>query len=189
MIKFIIIIGSILFSTVSTEPEIILPTTFLQNSARIKKQTGKENAPVGTRANYGKYEFTFKSLDGRTYQLKHFGGKITLVNIWAPWCEPCTKETDGLVRLYNNYHSKGFEVLGIAVKTTPSDVRKFINAHNVKWPVGINDEITKQYKPVGIPASYLFNLKGNLIKEFVGYADEKALDVILSEALKGSEKK
>jgi thioredoxin-related protein len=67
------------------------------------------------------------------------------------------------------------------VHTTPQEVRKFTNAHKVRWPVGINDDITKQYKPVGIPASYLFDAKGNLIKEFVGYADEKALETVLGE--------
>jgi thiol-disulfide isomerase/thioredoxin len=160
-----------------------LPITPQQKNNPTKKQIGKNNAPARIDANYGKYEFTFSSLEGRIYKLRQFGGKITLVNIWTPGCEPCKKETDGLVRLYMKYHPIGFEIIGIAIQTTPAEVHSFIRSHNVPWTVGIKDDIAKLYKSVGIPASYLFNPKGNLIKEFVGYADEKALDEILSEAL------
>jgi len=184
MANGIITIASIVFSIALMPPENSLPTApQLQNSS-VKKQIRKKDTPAGIVANYGKYDFKFTSLDGRTYQLLQFGGKITLVNIWAPWCEPCKKETDGLVRLYNRYHLKGFEIIGIAIQTTAPEVLSFIQSHKVRWPVGIKDNITKLYKSVGIPASYLFSPDGNLIKEFIGYTDERALEAILGEALK-----
>jgi thiol-disulfide isomerase/thioredoxin len=187
--KFTPVILSIMLYLASPPLGISQPATLQHKKPTIEKQTDQDYQADPDVANYGKYEFTFKTLENRTLRLKQFGGKITLVNIWAPWCDPCKKETDGLVRLYNNFHKKGFEIIGIAVQTTPPDVRKFINSHNVRWPVGIKDDITKLYKSVGIPASYLFDSKGNLIKEFIGYCDEKALEEILNDIFKNPQPK
>ena len=104
-----------------------------KNSVIQKIQQKDTTTSVST--DYGKYDFTFTGITGRKYQLSRYGGKIVLVNIWAPWCEPCKKETDGFVRLYNRYRSKGFEILGIAVQTTSYQVRSFIEAHNVKFTI------------------------------------------------------
>src|SRR5262245_1017651 len=67
-------------------------------------------------ANYGKYDFTFTTLDGKELRLGDYAGKIVLVNIWAPWCGPCRIETPGFVKMYNEYNRKGFEILGVAVQ-------------------------------------------------------------------------
>ena len=69
MANDIITIASIVFSIALMPPENSLPTaTQLQNSS-LKKQTLKKDTPAGIIANYGKYDFKFTSLDGRTYQL------------------------------------------------------------------------------------------------------------------------
>jgi len=147
-----------------------------------KPQTKESSPKVG--ANYGKYNFSFRTLDGKTLKLSDYAGKVVLVNIWAPWCSPCRMETPGFVRLHGKYHLKGFEIIGIAVQTNESDVRAFIEKYKVRWQVGIKDEIAKAYGTYGIPDSYLFRHDGTLIKEFIGYASEEALEPLIKEALK-----
>lgn len=156
-----------------------------QSSKKINKrkpQTKEISPNVG--ANYGKYNFSFRTLDGKALKLSDYAGKIVLVNIWAPWCSPCKMETPGFVRLYEKYYLKGFEIIGIAVQTNESDVRAFMEKCKVRWQVGIKNEIAKAYGTYGIPDSYLFRLDGALIKEFVGYASEEALEPLIKEALK-----
>lgn len=131
--------------------------------------------PKTAGANFGKYDFSFKTLDGKDLSIGGLGGKILLVNIWAPWCEPCKKESEGLARLYKAYKKRGFEIVGIAVKTSETAVRSFMLENKVSWPVGIKNDITKIYKSIGLPQSYLFNRDGSLAREFVGYAAEEAL--------------
>ena len=147
-----------------------------QSSKKIKKTrpTQKENTSK-VAANYGRYNFSFKSLDGKTVRLTDYSGKVILVNIWAPWCEPCKKEAEGFAKLYGEFHSKGFNIMGIAVQTTEGSVRSFMQNNHVTWSVGIKDEITDLYRAVGLPQSYLFNRDGSLVKEFVGYTAEEAL--------------
>lgn len=148
-----------------------------------KKPQIKESIPK-IAANYGKYNFSFQTLDGKTLKLSDYAGKVVLVNIWAPWCAPCKMETPSFVELYEHYHKKGFEILGVAVQTNESEVRKFIHDYKVRWNIGIKDDLTKQYGVYGIPNSYLFRQNGSLVKEFIGYADEKALKPLIEETIK-----
>jgi thiol-disulfide isomerase/thioredoxin len=157
---------------------------FSSTQQKSKKHPQKkiENA-ANVNANYGKYEFSFRTLDGKTIHLSDYSGKTVLVNIWAPWCSPCKTETPGIVRLYERYHKKGLEILGVAVQTNESDVRSFMLKYKVQWRVGIKDEIAKIYGTYGIPDSYLFRSDGSLIKEFTGFASEEALEPLIQEAL------
>ncbi|MBI1806673.1 MAG: TlpA family protein disulfide reductase [Ignavibacteria bacterium] len=135
-------------------------------------------------ANYGKYEFTFTTLDGKNIHLSDYAGKVVLVNIWAPWCGPCRVETPGFIELYQRYKPKGFEVLGVAVQTNESDVRSFMGKLKIPWPVGIKDEVAKAYGTYGLPDNYLFNPDGSLAKRFIGYTREDMLTSVLVDALK-----
>lgn len=149
--------------------------------SQAKKSTPAPLRPV---ADYGKYNFSFTTLDGKKIMLADYAGKVVLVNVWAPWCGPCRKETPGFVNLYKQYKSKGFEILGVAVQTNEGDVRAFIEQYKPTWPIGIKDEVARSYGTYGLPDSYLFRPDGSLVKRLVGYAREEALKPLIEEALK-----
>ena len=153
-----------------------------------KHKAQKKTQPVKVIANYGKYNIAIRTLDGKVVHLTDYAGTVLLVNLWAPWCTPCTIETPGLAKLYERYHSKGFNILGVAVQTNESDVRTFMERYHVRWQIGINDTIPKVYGSFGIPNSYLFDTYGSLIKEFVGFSDEDALNTLIQSALKSPRK-
>jgi peroxiredoxin len=137
--------------------------------------------PTKPSANYGKYAFTMRSLDGANIRLADHAGKIVLVTIWSPGCEPCERETAGLVKIYNRYHAMGFEILGVAVKTTETDVRAFLQKHGVKWAFGIHDDILNSYGMYGLPDHYLFSGDGSLLKHYIGMVREDNLRPLLDE--------
>lgn len=139
---------------------------------------------VAVKASYGKYDFSFTSLEGKQVRLSDYAGKVVLVNIWAPWCGPCKFETPGFVKLYEQYRSKGFEIVGVAVKTNEKDVRSFVVRYNVPWPNGIKDEVANAYGTYGLPDNYLFNPDGSVAKHFFGYTKEEVLRPEIEAALK-----
>ena len=143
--------------------------------------TAERAKPV---AQYGEYDFSLATLDGRTLRLSEYGGKVVLVNIWAPWCGPCRAETPGFVKLYEEYKKKGFEIIGVAVNTNETDVRSFMQKYDTRWPVGLNDDIALKYKTYGLPDSYLFKPDGSVARHFIGFARDEALRPLIEEALK-----
>ena len=152
--------------------------------AHSKKTPVRQISPPVSTANYGKYNFTLATLDGKNIRLSDYAGKVVLVNIWAPWCGPCRLETPGFARLYRQYKSKGLEIIGVAVNTNESDVRSFMQSYGITWSVGIKDDIARAYGTYGLPDTYLFRRDGSLAKQFIGFTKAEALSPILEGALK-----
>ncbi len=46
-------------------------------------------------------------------------GKVLLVNFWATWCPPCVAEFPDLVRLHRQHQAQGFQLLSVAIDSTP----------------------------------------------------------------------
>jgi len=132
---------------------------------------------------YGKYDFTVRTLDGKTVKLSDYSGRVVLVNIWAPWCGPCKLETPGFIKIYDQNHKKGFEIMGVAVQTNESDVRSFLEKYHVPWPVSINDAVAENYGTYGLPDNYLFGRDGSLLEHFIGYTNDERLRTPLEKAL------
>jgi thiol-disulfide isomerase/thioredoxin len=112
-------------------------------------------------------------------------GKVLLVNFWATWCIPCVKEFPDLVRLYNEYKEKEFEIIFISVDV-PEDaegkVKPFLTKNGVEFISYYNnfsggspgqnveellDYIDREWSGA-IPATYIYNREGVLTSRFVG---------------------
>ena len=57
---------------------------------------------------------TVEELNGQPFDLAGERGKVTIVNFWATWCEPCRKEIPALEAIYRRYHDQGLEVIGMS---------------------------------------------------------------------------
>lgn len=138
----------------------------------------------GSKTDYGKYDFSLITLDGKSIHLSDYAGKVVLVNIWTPWCGPCKMETPGFVKIYDQYKTKGFEVIGVAVETNEKNVREFIDHYNIRWPVGLSDDVAREYGTYGLPDNFLFGRDGRLIKHFVGFTEEATVLPLIKNALR-----
>jgi len=117
-----------------------------------------------------------KALAGSPIKLSDYGGKVLLLNVWATWCGPCRLEIPELVKLYNEYRSKGLEVVGLSTEdpeASVESVRRFVQAFNMNYRVGwITPEVgaTLAQGRDAIPQSFVISRDGRILKRFVGFS-------------------
>ena len=108
--------------------------------------------------------------------------KLLMVDFWASWCGPCRAENPNVVKAYNNYHEKGFDVLGVSLDMEKENWIKAIEDdgliwHNISDLKYWNNEAAKAYGISSIPSNLLLdengiivakNLRGDDLDKFIG---------------------
>lgn len=126
-------------------------------------------------------DFEKTDLDGNPLSISRFRGNVVLLDFWATWCGPCIGEMPNVIRVYDKYHRKGFEIIGISLDTDKDALQSFIKDYGIKWPQyfdgkGWENELARAYEVNSIPATYLLDGEGRLIAENLrGPALEKAV--------------
>ena len=113
------------------------------------------------------------------------GGKATLVNVWASWCEPCREEFPELVRLARTYEDDGLRVVFVSADFTEAlpDARKFLAAQGVDWPTwyktGSDQVFIDALSPKwtgALPGTFIYDAQGKLRDSWEGKATYAKLE-------------
>lgn len=115
-------------------------------------------------------DFEKTDLDGKPLSISRFRGKVVLLDFWATWCGPCVGEMPNVISVYDRYHGKGFEIIGISLDTDKNTLESFIKDYGIKWPQyydgkGWENELARAYNVNAIPATFLLDGEGRLIAE------------------------
>ena len=111
---------------------------------------------------------------------KQFDGKVLLVTFFATWCPPCIQEIPSLIALQDSYKSKGFSVVAFSVDEGDlAPLYNLIEKFGINYPVLLlaEPEIARSFGGVsGIPATFLVNGQGEIVKKFLGYVSHDFLE-------------
>jgi len=130
-------------------------------------------------------QIQFLFLDGKTSSLADLKGKWTFLNFWSISCPPCYKEMPDLVKLYDEFQSANFELIGVAMSyDRPDLVIDTKEKYQLNYPISLdlNDEIDQWFGPVKmIPTTMLLDPDGQVVKKHVGLITYQQLKSMLLE--------
>ncbi len=132
-------------------------------------------------------EIELPNPEGEIIKLSSLRGNYVLLDFWAKWCRPCRMENPNVVRMYNKYNKKGFEVFGVSLDRRKEDWLKAIEEDNLHW-TQVSDlkywqsEAARTYNIKAIPFALLLDPEGKIIgKNLRGPALESKLEEIFGE--------
>ena len=95
--------------------------------------------------------FSLARFDGVTFDLQRQAGGPVLVYFWASWCVPCEAEAPIIQKLWPEYERRGYTFVGVDIWDTESDARRFIERHQLTFPV-VADTEGRVYVDYGVDA-------------------------------------
>jgi peroxiredoxin len=86
----------------------------------------------------------FKNLQGRTFRLADYKGKVVLIYFWATWCPPCRTEIPELVEWQRDYRQQGLQIIGVTYPPqTRAEVRRFARKMKMNYELVLGTKATK----------------------------------------------
>jgi peroxiredoxin len=130
-------------------------------------------------------DFTRAEASGKPVQLSRYRGQLVLLNFWASWCPPCREEMPLFSRWHREFNARGFQVIGVSMDDDAEEVKKFLAAYPVTYPIVMGDaKFAGQFGGVlGLPLSYLIDAQGRVVARYQGEADLAKMEARVRELL------
>ncbi len=194
MKKRLLLIGCVLMmstaavacSSTNQSTEAKQETMSMDNSQAQGSESAVQDASSATKMP----EFKTKTTEGEEITSDVFKkSKLTVVNLWGSWCQPCVEEIPELQKLYENMKDKGVNVIGVAQDgdTELDAVKEIIAQDNVTYTNIIPDEdgplkgfvMSSQL----FPNTFLVDSEGNIVANITGGQNLEGFTKAVEDAL------
>lgn len=132
--------------------------------------------------------FSLKGMDGRSYTLEDFHGRVILLNFWATWCPPCVHEMPSMQALQDQFPDTDFQVVAINMAEEPSVIEEFLQKMDVDFTILLDSDgrVLRDWKVFAFPTSYILGRDGEIVYAGFGAIDwtEEAVVRQISNAIK-----
>lgn len=131
-------------------------------------------------------DLSVSKFGGESLSLKSLRGKVVLLDYWATWCKPCIETMPAIQKLQDKYGESGLVAMGVSIdegsdKKPAAFVAKRKFTYPMAWDGGARP-VWKALKVVAVPALFLVNRQGQIVKQWVGKPLEKEVeDAVIAE--------
>lgn len=134
-------------------------------------------------------EITGETLDGKSFNLADYKGKVVPLNIWASWCAPCRAEAPALEQLSRELGPKGVQFVGINTRDTKPAAQAFVKRFDLTYPDvwDPDGKIQLQFRgtlpPQAIPSTLVVDRQGRVAARILGKIDRTQIRELLTDLL------
>ena len=162
---------------------LIVFLAFVLGACASKKETADTARPESLSVE--QVVFTPIPAESLSTVIRASGGRTTLVNVWASWCEPCRDEFPGIVRLARAYDARGLKVIFVSADFTEAlpEAKQFLARQGVDWATwyktGGDEAFIDALDPKwtgALPGTFVYDAQGKLRDSWEGKADYAKLE-------------
>ncbi len=152
----------------STSAEVSVSTTTeisASTSSEVSTETSAGNEWIIPENDGEEVFFNTTDRDGNIFTEEVFANaKITMINMWEPWCGPCVSEMPDLQRLYEDYWEDGLLILGVYSSTNmESDVDYILDMTGAEYPILLMPEELTRWQTGYVPTTIFVDGNGRVI--------------------------
>ena len=117
--------------------------------------------------------FWLKDVNGKSFSLRDYGGKVVLLNFWATWCPSCKFEMPSMDAFHKELGDKGLVVLAVNVRESVDEVKAFFQEHRLSFPALLDEDgdVFERFSVWSLPTTFIIGKKGELLGKVIGYRD------------------
>ena len=140
----------------------------------------KPEAPPLTFLSDDLLERKIKPLQGSSFRLGDFRGKVIVINLWASWCGPCRREIPEYDKVRKEYAGRDVEFVGLTTEDpgeASEAVNRFVQQTQFGFRLGWSDhEMTRKLMNgrSSIPQTIVIDPGGGVVTHWVGYAPRQS---------------
>ncbi|TKB47047.1 TlpA disulfide reductase family protein [Thalassotalea mangrovi] len=110
--------------------------------------------------------------------LEQHQGDVIYLDFWASWCIPCRKSFPWMNEMQSKYQDQGFKVITINLDVDKSFAKEFLKQYPADFTVIYDPEgkIGEAYQLKGMPTSYVIGRDGSVVREEVGFFEDKVAE-------------
>lgn len=134
----------------------------LDETAIVKSMQAELNKKKATAIGQPFADFKLPDVDGKETQFSALVGShsLVLIDFWASWCGPCRRENPNVVKLYEKYKAKNFQIVGVSLDNSKDKWLEAIKVDGITWPQlsdlkGWKSSAANLYGVKAIPATVL----------------------------------